>query len=347
MSSTGCNTTSKTLWVGIDVAKLTVEAAIEIPVDPASQPAPLHELPTASFSRTEQGAGEMIEWFAQMAARFGMKPNQVRVVMESTGGYSKELAQWLAAKCPSLAPAIVNASVMASFAASVTPRHKTDKSDARVIARYGAFQRPAPADLQSAERHELTQLVRYREWLVRERTREKNKLQAPMLPEFIKRDLEKNIERLGSRIEKIEKRIASLSKKDKKMSRDLALVRTIHGVGPVTAITVLAELGDLRRFGRARQLSAFAGLSPRRAISGTSLDKKGSITKIGNSRCRRVLLMAAWASIRRPGPFREFYNSLVKNGKTKLEAQVALMRKILVLMRAILISGEPFDPARL
>lgn len=338
-----------TLWAGIDVAKKTVEVALDGPLPLEGRPAELATLPVASFPRSQEGAAEMAAWLAKQAgARYGLPSARLRVVMESTGGYCIELARWISQAAPGLEPAIVNAARAREFTRSLTPRSKTDKSDARALARLGTFQRPDPFEMPSEAQRALTALVRCREGFVSQRTALKNQLGGPgVLPEVAKA-LEKMIDAFSKEIAKLDKKIAKAIARDEQMKADAELLRTIPGVGPVVVATVFAELGDLRRFARARQLTAFAGLAPRRRQSGTSLDTGGPISKIGSSRGRRVLLPAVWAALRARGGdcFRLRLERLLKGGKSRLQGHNALMRQMLVLMRAMLISGEPFDPAR-
>lgn len=93
---------------------------------------------------------------------------------------------------------------------------------------------------------------------------------------------------------------------------------------------------------RARQLTAFAGVSPRHEESGTSVRKRTRMSKQGSSRIRRTLYMSAMTVIRGDSDLADFYHRLLDEKKTEMAALGAVMRKLLVVMRAILISGEPY-----
>lgn len=129
---------------------------------------------------------------------------------------------------------------------------------------------------------------------------------------------------------------------DESLRADLARMTTIPGVGIVTAITVLAELGDLRRFASGRQLAAFAGVSPRRHESGSSVRGRTSMCKKGNPTVRSVLYMSALTTKRLPNGMATIYERLIANGKAPKAALGALMRKQLLLMRALLVRGEDY-----
>ena len=102
---------------------------------------------------------------------------------------------------------------------------------------------------------------------------------------------------------------------------------SIYWVGFITAVTVRMELGDLRRFERARQLSAFAGLSPRQFESGTSVRKRTRMSEAGSKRVRKVLYMAACSAIAHPSARRSEYDSLKDNGENPWKASARSCEK--------------------
>jgi transposase len=134
---------------------------------------------------------------------------------------------------------------------------------------------------------------------------------------------------------------------DEALKRDFALLTSIDGVGPITALTVLAEIGDLRRFERARQLTAYVGVSPQIVRSGTSVRGKTRMCKRGNERVRRALYLSAMATLntREPNSLSAMHARLCREGKQGKAALGAVMRKQLTIMRAVIISGIPYDPA--
>ena len=111
---------------------------------------------------------------------------------------------------------------------------------------------------------------------------------------------------------------------------DFALLTSIDGVGPITAMTVLAEIGDLRRFERARQLTAYAGVSPRVVLSGTSVHGKTRMCKRGNARVRQALYLSAMATLntKHPNTLSTMHYRLCEEGKEGKAALGAVMRKL-------------------
>jgi transposase len=126
------------------------------------------------------------------------------------------------------------------------------------------------------------------------------------------------------------------------LKRDYELLLTIPSVGFVTAAVVLAEFGDLRRFGTARQIGAHAGVTAAKVESGAQASS-GRMSKKGSARVRQALYMASLTAILHNPPLRDVYARLSDNGKEHMVAVGAVMRKLLVLMRAVVVSGKPFN----
>jgi transposase len=126
--------------------------------------------------------------------------------------------------------------------------------------------------------------------------------------------------------------ISQLAESERYLTQIQQLMR-LSGVGVLTALTFLTELGDLRRFSNRRQLSAYLGLAPSSYESGAQSDRKGHITRQGPSRVRRVLCQAAWARVRTEGPDQRAYERIkLKNPKRTKIAVVAIMRRLAVRM---------------
>ena len=329
-------------WVGADVAKKTFDAALVRPGQhyPST---PLREVPVATFARSAEGVEAFLSWTAGQLQDMSA-PVSMRRVMEATGRYSVELAAWVNERCPALAPAIANARQTHAYLESMQLRNKTDRVEARALAFYGADRRPAPYEALSLERSELRALSRRRDALVEEKVREENRGEEPFASKLLSRMHGRRLTQLKRDIAKIEARIKDLIESAPELKRDAKLLRSIPGVAFVTSAVVLAELGDLRRFGRARQVTAFAGLSPRTKQSGTSVHAPAVLCKRGNPRVRQALYMAAMVAIRKAGPLRDFYERLVARGMNGKAALCAVMRKMLTIMRAVLIHETPYDP---
>lgn len=335
--------TNPTHWAGIDVAKRTFDACVlsnELGASPMAAALPGAMVKT--FARTEQGARQFVAWLDEQLAGT-THPHAVRVCMEATGNYSSELSGWLLSIRGALAPAIINPKQTAAFAKSLGLRNTTDKLLARALALYGLERRPAPFQPLSRQAAELRSLVRYRHKLVCQRTAEKNRAAETMGSKAVERMQQRRLRQLDKDINKVDQAIKELTDHSPEFASDTKLITSIHGVGTTTTATVLAELGDLRRFARSRQLTAFAGLSTRIVQSGTSVAHQPHMCKQGNARVRHVLYMAALTVIRKPSDLQRTYQRLIQQGKPAKVAIGAVMRKLLCVMRAILIANQPYE----
>lgn len=327
-------------WIGIDVAKKTFDAALVRPGQrfPQTQ---LREVPAETFRRDPDGVQRFVHWMGEQVAQ-EPDPPQARVVMEATGTYSVELTAWLCEACPMLAPAIENPERTNAFMNSMALRNRTDRLEARALAFYGAERRPAPYEPLTPEHRKLRELSRFRDSLIAEKTAETNRQEQWVESKLVRRLQAQRQRQLKAAIDKVEAEMKKLIAQTPHLKRDFALLVTIPGVAFVTAAVILAEMGDLRRFARSRQVTAFAGVSPRQVVSGTSINGRPRLCKKGNPRVRQALYMSALTAVKPKTQLRETYERLLANGKPPMVALGAIMRKLLCVMRAILINETPF-----
>ena len=329
-------------WIGIDVAKKSFDAALVRPGQHFPE-TPLRTVPGETFSRDPQGVEKLLAWMREQLKEAPEAPT-VRVVMEATGVYSVELTAWLCEQCAMLAPAIVNPERTAAFIKSMGLRNKTDRLDARALAFYGAERKPAPYEPLTPEHRQLRELSRYRDALVAEKVAEGNREEQQPQAKLV-RTLQARREQQRKRdIKKVEAEMARLIENTPQLKQDYELLITVPGVAFITAAVILAEMGDLRRFARARQATAFAGVTPRQATSGTSVNGQPHMCKKGNPRVRQALYMAAMSAVRSKTQLRVMYDNLLKQGKLPMVALGAIMRKLITIMRAMLLSNTTFDP---
>ncbi|MBI1290019.1 IS110 family transposase [bacterium] len=318
------------VWIGIDVAKATVEASLhgEGPIGPV-----------CPFARTAEGMARLCEW-ARAQAPEGAR---LRAVLEATGRYSTEAIAWLLEADPTIAPACINPLHAKRFAQSLGRRNKTDHDDARMLARFGAERRPAAHQPPTPTHAELRALVRERREVIAELTRLKNRTTEGTESRFVGREREKMRKAIEGMVKRLDAEIGRVARGDMALWADVQRVLTIPGVGFVTAVTVLAELGDLRRFTSGRQLAAFAGLSPRRCESGSSVRGRTRMCKQGNPTARAVLYMSAVTTARLETGMKDTYDRLIANDKHAKAALGALMRRQLLLMRTLLVKNEDYQ----
>lgn len=321
------------VWVGCDVSKDTFDVSLAIQND-------YRKFPTASFSRSKDGVNLFIEWAKE---QIKSKEYSLHIVMESTGKYSLQLFSWMVQISPSLKVSIENPSIIKSFIDSLGFRNKTDATDARALACYGQQRHPEAYQPQSKAYSDLRELVRYRQNIVDSRTQYMQRLQAMEKSSPAYKMCQRDVKQFEKKEEEILTAIKKIVTANSELRKDVELLDQIVGVGFVVAVTVLGELGDLRRFETARAITAFAGLSPQRHESGTSVHKRTTISKKGNPHVRHAVYMAALSIVRRDNDLARVYERLIAAGKAKMSALGAVARKLLVLMRIIIISGKPYE----
>ena len=326
-------------WVGIDVAQGTFDAAVASPGQHANASS-FKRLPVATFDRTPEGVRQFVLWLRGYVP--AQDPLPVRVVMEATGPYSVELTALLCKECPELRPSIANPERTSAFRKSLGLRNKTDRMDARALAFFGLERHPDPYEPLSPAQAELRALSRCRDGLIETQKALENQLGQDAPSPLVRKTLKRIIAATQKSVDTIEKDMKRVIRSNEGFQRDYDLLTSIPGVGFVTAAVVLAEFGDLRRFGCARQIGAHAGVTACRDESGQR-KRPGHISKKGNAHVRKILYMAAMSASTFNPHMRTVYRRLTARGKEPMVALVVIMRKLLVLMRAIIVTGRPFD----
>jgi transposase len=322
------------LWAGIDLAKATFQMALWGHED-------IRPMRVASFKRNRQDCKKAVAWLKKEAP----EGTSIGIVMEATGALAEETAGWLLSLEPTLYIAIVNPIQTCAFIRSLGLRNKTDDLDAKALAQYGAQRKPDVWKPLPPEFQALRELTRTRTDLIGARTAMMLSLKDhKRLTKVVPQAMRAVIRTLETQIAKLDGAIQEHLEAHETLEAQAKVGQSIKGVGLVTAVTVLAEMGDLRRFPRSRQLTAFAGLSPRQHLSGTSVHGRSPMCKRGSGRVRAALFMAAVCAVRFNPDMAEVYNRLIEKGKHKRVALGAVMRKLLVTMRALVIADKDWQP---
>lgn len=333
------NSLDPIISVGLDVAKDNFEAAVI-----ATGQERAAYLSAKPFDRSPQGVQALIQAIEASDAMKALVGAKVRVVMEATGAYSRQLTEWLIAARPVWAVAIVNPAFIKGYSQSLGVRNKTDRADPRPIAQFGLERNPTPYQPLPEVLKRLRALSRERDAIVRQVVETKNRTQETTdAPKEVKKAQKTILAMLERQRDRIEEKMVQTLQSDPEWLEEFERLQSVPGVGPITAMVVLAELGDLRRFNRARQLSAMAGTNPRITESGTSVRRQTRLCKMGSRRVRQALYLSAMTAIRKPG--NELYNTyhrLLKHGKAKMVALCAVMRKQLLVMRSMMIHQTRF-----
>jgi transposase len=314
--------------LGVDVSKASFHAAL-LKDD--------KRIPLEQFSNTLEGFESLEQWFKQQGVE------QVHVCLEATSVYGHALATYLHQRGHLVS--IVNPARIKGYAQSQLRRTKTDRADAKLIAQFCRDLKPAPWQPSSEEVLELQALTRRLEALEQMVTQEKNRL--TITPESLKQDIEAHLTFLEEQMAGVKKRLQAHIDSHTTLSEAHQLLVSIVGIGASSASVILAEIGNLAQFSSARQLAAFAGLTPQERQSGTSVAGKTRLCKIGNVRLRKALFFPALNLIRRCPQIAAFRDRLLAAGKTKMQVVGAVMHKLIRVIYGVLRSGQPFDPTKL
>ncbi len=263
------------------------------------------------------------------------------VVTEATGGLERPLAQRLSAA--GIAVAVVNPRHIRQFAKGLGWLAKTDRLDAAMIARYGALAQPAARPPLSVAQARLQALVLRRRQLAREVNGEGNRLRRAAEP-VIRDSLMRHLAWLKTELAALDRQIAATLAAQPDASERAAILASVPGVGPVATSALLALLPELgRRDGKA--IAALAGLAPIAQDSGKRRGQRRIQGGRGVVRC--ALYMATLVASRHNPVIRAFYQRLRASGKAPKLALTAAMRKLLVILNAMLRDGTSRNPHHL
>lgn len=258
--------------------------------------------------------------------------------LESTGSYGLPLA--ITGTRSNYRVKIINPIITKAYLGSSIRKVKTDKADAKVIrdclvSGAGAEFRETP------EETVFKNLIRQRYFLVQLKTEFTLKQQDITLKEEY---LKLPISSINTELKDIiEKKIIFLEQElEACLPEQQALLRSIPGVGKITAMTFATEIGDISKFSSAKKLVGFVGIDSKIKQSGTSLNIKGHISKRGSRIIRKTLYVAALTAIQRPSLFMDFYQKKLSEGKAKNVCIVAVMRKMIHVIYAVLKRQSPF-----
>ncbi|MEW6636836.1 MAG: IS110 family transposase [Actinomycetota bacterium] len=251
-------------------------------------------------------------------------------VLESTGGYERPAAASLAAS--GVPVAVVNPRQARDFAKATGTLAKTDRIDAESLARFAEAVRPDPRALPDEEALLLGEILGRRGQLIVMLVAERNRLSATV-SEPVKRRIRAHVGWLEKELKRTDRELEEAIEASPTWRENEALLRSVPGVGPALARTLLAELPELGTLTHKR-LSALVGVAPFARDSGKMRGKREVWG--GRARVRTALYMGAMVASRHNPLIREFYERLVSSGKPKKVALVACMRKLLAILNAMM-----------
>lgn len=314
-------------FLGIDIAKATFEVVLQVGPRQHSR----------GFDNSPAGFRALSRWLDKCGA------GQVWAVQEATGRYGEALAHYLSQQ--GHAVSVVNPARIKAYGAAKLQRAKTDRLDAALILDFGRTQRPTLWTPPPPEQAHLRALVRRVADLQQLRQQEHNRLAAGSHPLVVQTSLQAVLAVLDAQIEDLHQTIQTHVQAHPTLQHTCCLLRSIPGIGLLTAVRLMVELPDIHAFTNPKQLVAHAGLAPTVCQSGSAVHRRGHTSRKGNAVLRAQLYMPALVALRHNPVIQALQQRLQRAGKPKMVIVVAAMRKLLHLAFGVLKSDRPFDPA--
>ena len=323
--------------VGIDISKDTFWATISQKMDSNE----IKHLYSKEFKNTENGFKMFNKWINESVS----VGSELSFTMEATGVYFECLANFLYNN--NFIVHVVLPNKAKHFIKSLNTKSKTDKIDSKALGQMGLERKLRAWQPIQPIFKEIKSLTRERSSLVKFRTQQKNSLHALKYSyepnqERIER-LEDTIDFLDTQIEKIERQLAVVLKKDPELKAKIKIVKTIPGVDNLTAAVVISETNGFTLIENAKQLTSYSGLDVKLAESG-KWKGKSKISKQGNSHIRAALYLPALSLIRCNPQHKIFYNRIVSKKKLSKIGITAVQRKLLILIYSIWKTQKNFQP---
>lgn len=310
--------------LGIDISKDSFH--VELSVN--------HKLRHRRLANRQEGFAELWVWLAKH------KAPAVHACLEATGPYSEALALFLHEH--GVTVSLVNPAQIKAFGQSELLRNKDDRPDAGLIRRFCEKQQPAAWTPAPPHFRELQALTRHLDNLLETRQQQLNRLETATTKAVVQ-SLRKLVRHVEAEIKRTEQQIKDHIDRHPELKQQCQLLESIPGIGKRTATKLLAEIENISQYRSARQVAAYAGLTPRNNRSGT-IRGQTRLSKTGNARVRKALFLPAMVAKRHNPVVRSFCQRLAQHGKNKMQLVGAAMRKLIHIAFGVLKSGKVFDP---
>ena len=319
--------------IGLDVSKSTISVHI-----------PLTQLDI----EIENNAVQVKGLYAKLKKLYKKEIDKVVFVYEPTGSYSALLDRFCNQK--KIKVFQINPKQSSNYAKARGERNKTDRVDARMlskaidIAKEDQVRVPA----YNAVAEEIKELMSYYRFTVKQRVKARNHLEALTAKEgstYAVKDLKKRISIFKKQEKEILDQISSVIAKDDALQKGFENIKSIVGIGNVAAMALLHLFICYENTNRA-QVVSLAGLDPTERRSGTSVRSRPKISKAGAKVYRGTLFMAAMVAIRYNEEMKSFFTRLKEAGKHTTVAQIAVMRKLLIIAHSLYKNDEVYNPEK-
>ena len=315
-------------FLGIDISKKDFHVVL-LKEERGSKP--------KKFTNDTAGFENLNKWLKKQGVE------ELHACLEATSIYGDALAEFLYEAGYQVS--VVNPARIKGFAKSELLRTKTDSVDAALIARFCAAIKPSLWKPTPPEVKELQALLRRLESLTEMYQQEENRLETAT--KTVAKLTRAHLDYIKEQQAEIKKMISDHFDQHPHLKQQRELLTSIPGIGEQTAAVLLAEVGRIEDYKNARQLAAYAGLTPCERSSGTSVRGKTRLSCTGNVRLRKALYMPAVVAMRCNPLLKAVSERLLGRGKVKMQVIGALMRKLVHLAFGILKSQKPFDPTYL
>ena len=297
------------LFMGIDVSQLNLDVNL------------LPDGQNQRFANNETGIAQLL--------KFVKATDPALIVLESTGGLETLAVSILSAQ--QYPVVVVNARQVRDFAKATGKLAKTDKIDAAVIAEFGRALRPQVRPLKDEHAQLLTALNARRKQIVDMLVAEKNRLHRAPLPN--RKNIQAHIRWLEKNLTDINKDIRKTIRKTPLWREKDDILQSFKGIGPATSASLLSDLPELGHI-ESKKIAALVGVAPFNCDSGRYRGRRRVWG--GRSQLRRILYMATLSAVRTNPVINCFYHRLRQAGKSHKVAMTACMRKILVILNAMI-----------
>lgn len=308
--------TEQAPFIGIDVAKAHLDVA------------------SPQTNHTWQVPNTALGHQALVTALTGLAP--ALVVLEASGGYEAAVASVLYEA--GLPVVVVNPRRVRAFAQAQGRLAKTDPIDAAVLADFGRAVQPPVRPLPPEQAQHLSELTRRRRQLIQMITAEQHRLDQASSP--MAQTIRRHITWLQKQLKALDADLAELIRTSPLWCDQAALIASVPGVGPTTTAMLLAELPELGRLS-AKQIAALVGVAPFNRDSGQKQGPRAIYG--GRGPVRTTLYMATLVATRHNPVIQAFYTRLLAAGKPKKVALTACMRKLIIILNAILRDQQPWN----
>ena len=337
------------LWVGIDVGMKSFHAALDFPLLFDNQEElSVADLPDREFKMTSAGVKSFLNWIKLQQSDFFAKYSDaeqddlpVSFLMEATGICSSRLEKMLLASAPDSMIIIHNPMPVKAYRTALNVKNKTDKSDAQIIARFGRERKPEPRIKMPEIYIRLKELSRTRSFLKDQRTAIENHHDC-IESSLSKRMCAGVIKTINREIDGLDREIEKIVQNTPEIRHEVGILTSMPGVGLGTAVVLLGELGSLKNYSTRTKITAMSGLNPVKKQSGSSVNST-RLSKKGSPVVRRFLYMASTTAMPRIPILQELYYRVLSKGNSRLQARCAVMRKMLLILRGMVIADKEFD----